>query len=90
MLAIHKLGGPDLADYWVPDQNGVKRLRTSGVAIAVKDGVVTGRGYTKDGGYNDDVYEKVGAEWRVKSRTHVPPAAAAAHSTKFSVVVTEA
>jgi len=69
MAAIQRLAGPELADYYVADQNGVKRLRTSGVAITVSASGVTGRAYQKSGGYCDDVYEKLGpAQWRIKSR----------------------
>jgi len=75
MLAIQRLAGPDLGDYYVADQNGVKRLRTSGVAIAVSAGVITGHAYLKTGGYYDDVYEKTGpGQWRIQSRKLVPPA----------------
>jgi hypothetical protein len=74
MRAIQRLAGSDLADYYVPDQNGVKRLRTSGVAIAVTNGAITGKAYLKNGGYYDDVYEKTApGQWRIKSRTLVPP-----------------
>jgi hypothetical protein len=66
------VAGPGLGDYYVPDQNGVKRLRTSGVEIKVSSGAITGRAYLKSGGYYDDVYEKVAAgQWRVTSRTRV-------------------
>lgn len=76
MLAIQRLAGSDLADYYVPDQNGVKRLRTAGVAIAVSNGAITGKAYLKTGGYYDDVYEKTGpGQWRIKSRTLVPATA---------------
>jgi hypothetical protein len=76
MLAIRRIAGSELGDYYVPDQNGVKRLRTSGVAIAVSAGAVTGKAYLKKGGYYDDVYEKTGpGQWRIKSRTYVPVAA---------------
>lgn len=72
MSAIWRAAGADFADYYVPDANGVKRLRTSGVAIGVADGAVTGRAYLRDGGYYDDVYEKVApGQWRIKSRTRV-------------------
>ena len=57
MRAIRRLAGPELTDYYVADQSGIQRLRTSGVAIGVSAGAVTGRAYLKDGGYNDDVYE---------------------------------
>jgi hypothetical protein len=73
MLAIQRLAGPDLGDYYVADQNGIKRLRTSGVAIAVSAGVITGHAYLKNGGYYDDVYEKIGpGQWRIQSRKLVP------------------
>jgi hypothetical protein len=73
MLAIQRLAGPNLGDYYVPDANGVPRLRTSGVAIAVTGGAITGHAYLKTGGYYDDVYEKIGpGQWRIKSRTLVP------------------
>jgi len=73
MLAIQRIAGADLGDYYVPDQNGVKRLRTSGVAIAVTGGAITGHAYLKTGGYYDDVYEKIApGQWRIKSRTLVP------------------
>jgi len=76
MLAIQRLAGSDLGDYYVPDQNGVKRLRTAGVAIAVSNGAITGHAYLKTGGYYDDVYEKIGpGQWRIKSRTLVPATA---------------
>jgi len=74
IAAIHRLAGPELGDYYVADQNGIKRLRTSGVAIAVSVVAITGRTYLKKGGYYDDVYEKIGpGQWRIKSRTYVPP-----------------
>jgi len=76
MLAIQRLAGADLGDYYVADQTGIKRLRTSGVAISVSAGAITGKAYLKDGGYYDDVYEKLApGQWRIKSRSHVPAAA---------------
>jgi hypothetical protein len=76
MLAIHRRAGADVGDHYVADQNGVQRLRTSGVAISVAAGAITGRAYLKNGGYYDDVYERVGpGQWRIKSRTFVPAAA---------------
>lgn len=72
MAAIQRLAGPGLGDYYVADQNGVKRLRTSGAEIRISDGAITGRAYLKDGGHYDDVYEKVAGQWRIKSRTRVP------------------
>jgi len=74
MLAIQKLAGTKLGDYYEPDPKGVSRLLTSGVRIAVKDNEVTGRAFLKDGGYDDEVYEKTGpGQWRVKSSAHVAP-----------------
>jgi hypothetical protein len=76
MLAIQHLAAPEFVDYYVPDQNGIQRLRTSGVAIGVSAGSITGRAYLKDGGYYDDVYERIGPrQWRIKSRVYVPVAA---------------
>jgi hypothetical protein len=73
MLAIQRVAGSELGDYYVNDQNGIKRLRTSGVAIAVTAGAITGHAYLKSGGYYDDVYEKIGpGQWRIKSRKLVP------------------
>lgn len=72
-LEIQRLGGPDLGEYWAVNDNGVKRLRSAGVAVSVASGKVTGRAYLRDGGYYDDVYEKTAdGEWRVQSRTKVP------------------
>jgi hypothetical protein len=72
MLAIQKLAGTKIGDYYEPDPKGVSRLLTSGVRITAKDNEVTGRAFLKDGGYDDEVYEKTGAgQWRVKSSTHV-------------------
>ena len=77
LLAIQRLGGAKLGDHYVADQSGVERLMNVGVQVTAKDGEVTGRAYLKDGGYDDQVYEKTGpAQWRVKSSTHV---AAEAH-----------
>ena len=78
MLAIRKLAGTgvQLGDYYVADQSGVKRFMTAGVAINVAAGAVTGHAYLKDGGYYDDVYEKIApGQWRIKSRTRVASAA---------------
>jgi hypothetical protein len=72
MLAIQKLAGTRAGDFRQPDPTGVARLLTSGVRITAKDGEVTGRVFLKDGGYDDEIYEKVGpGQWRVKSSTHV-------------------
>jgi hypothetical protein len=76
MLAFQRLGGAQIGDHYEADQNGVQRLMTSGVRISVSGGQVTGRAYLKDGGYDDQVYEKAGPDdWRIKSSTHVPAAA---------------
>jgi hypothetical protein len=69
MLAIQRMAGPELGDYYAPDQNGVRRLRTAGVAISITTNAVHGRAYLKNG-YCDDVYDKLGpGQWRIKSRT---------------------
>jgi hypothetical protein len=75
MLAIRRLSAnEELGDYYVVDQSGARRFRTSGVEIGVKDGVVTGRVYLKNGNSYDDVYEKTGpGQWRIKSRTTMKP-----------------
>ncbi len=73
MLAIQRLGGAKLGDHYEPDQNGVRRLMTSGVKVTVLGDQVNGRAYLKDGTYSDEVYEKLDTgEWRVKSSNHVP------------------
>ena len=72
LLAIGALGGARLGDRYEPDQNGVARLMTSGVRVSVSGTEVTGRAFLKDGGYDDEVYEKLGpGRWRVKSSVHV-------------------
>lgn len=72
MLAIQKLGGANLGNYYEPDPGGVARLLTSGVRINVSGNEVTGRVFLKDGGYDDVAYEKLApGQWRVKSSTHV-------------------
>jgi hypothetical protein len=70
MLAIRRLSAnEELADYYVADQGGTRRFRTSGVEIIVKDGVVAGRVYLKNGSSYEDVYEKSGpGQWRIKTR----------------------
>jgi hypothetical protein len=73
LLAIDRLGGAKLGDYYEADANGVKRLMTSGVRVSVSGTEVKGRAFLKAGGYDDEVYEKVGpGQWRVKSSVHVP------------------
>ena len=72
LLAIHELGGSALGDYYEADASGVDRLMTSGVRVSVSDNVVSGRAFLGDGGYNDEVYEKLGpGRWRVRSSVHV-------------------
>ena len=74
LLAIGELGGARLGDRYEPDANGVSRLMTSGVRVTVSGGEVTGRAFLKAGGYDDEVYEKLGpSRWRVKSSVHVAP-----------------
>jgi hypothetical protein len=73
LLSIDRLGGAKLGDYYEADANGVKRLMTSGVRVSVSGTEVKGRAFLKAGGYDDEVYEKVGpGQWRVKSSVHVP------------------
>ena len=72
LLAIDALGGARLGDRYEPDSNGVARLMTSGVRVSVSGTEVRGRAFLKDGGYEDEVYEKLGpGRWRVKSSVHV-------------------
>jgi len=74
MLAIQKLAGSRASDFYQPDPKGVSRLLTSGVRITAKDGEVAGRVFLKDGGYDDEVYEKLSpGQWRVKSSVHGAP-----------------
>jgi SnoaL-like domain len=75
LLAIERLGGSALGDDYEADSSGGKpRLLTSGVRVSVADGEVKGRAFLKDGGYNDEVYEKLGpGKWRVKSSAYVAP-----------------
>ncbi len=77
LSAIHRLLGPSLADYYVTNDKGIKQLMTTGVALRIVEGTVTGHSYVQGGGYNDDVFEKLGAQqWRIKSRTFVAAGAA--------------
>ena len=72
LLAIHELGGSALGDYYEADADGVDRLMTSGVRVSVAGTVVSGRAFLGAGGYNDEVYEKLGpGRWRVQSSRHV-------------------
>lgn len=76
LLAIQQLGGDRLGDNYISDDNGVPRLLNSGIAVSVSDGEIKGRAYLRDGGYDDEVYEETApGVWRVKSSTHVAPAA---------------
>jgi hypothetical protein len=75
VLAIQRLGGANPGDHFEPDQNGHARLMTSGVKVSISGDQVTGRAYLNDGGYNDQVYEKLASgDWRLKSSMHVPAA----------------
>lgn len=74
LLAITRLSGPDLGDYYEADENGVARLLSSGVRIAVTGDEITGRAYLSSGGYRDEVYERSeSGQWRVESSAFVPP-----------------
>ena len=75
--AIRRLAGTDLGlfdDVYVPGADGVKRFRSSGVALGLSPDGVTGRAVLKgDAGRYDDVYVRtVNGGWRFKSRTYVP------------------
>jgi hypothetical protein len=75
LVALDKLGGARLGDYYEADQNGVRRLMTSGIRISTSGTEVKGRAFLKDGGYDDEVYEKLGpGRWRVASSVHVAAA----------------
>ncbi len=71
LLALERVAGTQLGDYYEADQNGVQRLMTSGVRVSVTGAEVSGRAFANDGGYDEQVYEKVGPRnWRVKSSVH--------------------
>jgi len=75
-IAIRRLAGTDLGlfdDWYVPGPDGVKRFRTSGVALGLSAEGVTGRALLKnDGGRYEDVYVRTQqGGWRFKSRTYV-------------------
>ena len=77
MLEIRRLaaGGLEFEDVYVAGPDGVKRFRSSGVAISVAGGAVSGRANLKSGGYYDDVYEKTAqGAWRFTSRAFVADA----------------
>jgi hypothetical protein len=83
MIEIAALAGAsEFGDILAAGQDGVKRLRSSGVAIGVSPNGVTGRALLKDGsGYYDDVYMKTPAgRWRFVSRTFVAEQAAGAQA----------
>jgi hypothetical protein len=75
-IAIRRLAGTDLGlfdDMYVAGPDGVKRFRTSGVALGLSAEGVTGRALLKnDGGYYEDVYVRtLQGGWRFKSRQYV-------------------
>jgi hypothetical protein len=77
--AIRRLAGTDLGqfdDVYVAGADGVKRFRTSGVAMGLSQEGVTGRAFLKkNGGHYDDVYVKTAeGGWRFKSRVYVADA----------------
>jgi hypothetical protein len=73
LVAIQRLSGDELGDHYVANDAGGRRLLTSGVAISVASGKITGRAYLRDGGHYEDVYEKTpSGEWRIASRVKVP------------------
>jgi hypothetical protein len=83
VTAIRRLAGTDLGlfdDVYVAGPDGVKRFRTSGVAMGLSAEGVTGRALLKnDGGYYEDVYVRTQqGGWRFKSRAYVAADAASA------------
>ena len=86
VTAIRRLAGTDLGqfdDVYVAGSDGVKRFRTSGVALGLSAEGVTGRALLKDdGGRYEDVYVRTPqGGWRFKSRTYVTDDAAATGGT---------
>jgi hypothetical protein len=86
-IAIRRLAGTDLGlfdDMYVAGPDGVKRFRTSGVALGLSAEGVTGRALLKnDGGYYEDVYVRTQqGGWRFKSRSYVAADASAAGDTR--------
>jgi hypothetical protein len=86
VTAIRRLAGTDLGlfdDMYVAGSDGVKRFRTSGVALGLSAEGVTGRALLKnDGGHYEDVYVRAQqGGWRFKSRAYVAADAAASAST---------
>ena len=77
--AIRRLAGTDLGqfdDVYAAGPDGVKRFRSSGVAMGLSQDGVTGRAYLKNnGGHYQDVYVRTPqGGWRFKSRMHVTDA----------------
>jgi SnoaL-like protein len=86
-IAIRRLAGTDLGlfdDIYVAGPDGVKRFRTSGVALGLSPEGVTGRALLKnDGGYYEDVYVRTQqGGWRFKSRVYVAADAAVASTPR--------
>jgi hypothetical protein len=76
LRAIHAVASAKLIDNYVTNDKGVKHLLSTGVSLRVANGVVAGRTFVEGGGYNEDVFERVGAgQWRIKSRVFVPAVA---------------
>ena len=86
VTVIRRLAGTDLGlfdDVYVAGPDGVKRFRTSGVALGLSADGVTGRALLKnDGGHYEDVYVRTEqGGWRFKSRVYVAAEAASAGNT---------
>jgi hypothetical protein len=86
VTAIRRLAGTDLGlfdDVYVAGLDGVKRFRTSGVALGLSAEGVTGRALLKnDGGHYEDVYIRTQqGGWRFKSREYVAADGAPAGNT---------
>jgi len=86
VTVIRRLAGTDLGqfdDVYVAGADGVKRFRTSGVALGLSAEGVTGRALLKnDGGHYEDVYVRTEqGGWRFKSRVYVAADAAPAGNT---------
>jgi hypothetical protein len=86
-IAIRRLAGTDLGlfdDIYVAGPDGVKRFRTSGVALGLSADGVTGRALLRnDGGYYEDVYVRTQqGGWRFKSRMYVAADPSAAGETR--------
>jgi hypothetical protein len=74
--AIRRLAGTELGqfdDVYVAGADGVKRFRSSGVAMGLSAEGVTGRAYLKNNaGHYEDVYVRTpDGGWRFRSRTHI-------------------